>query len=756
MFTKHTITALTFLIYSIGHAQNFEHIPAHSDMMTYGLGEYVSASGERVAIGDRFNGLVVVFNRESGRWVREGAFFVGDQILSMDLDGSRLAVGLPFISVGDAQQVGEVHIYDKLDNTWQLSSKIASPDASASTRFGNSVDVDGDRLIVGAPRSKTVDPPAAADGKVYLFDRTASGRWIQSAALSSNDNTAGHRFGYRVRFAGSNQFFATSNFANFTPAVAGSRGFLYVFSQNSGVWTQTQRLYAGNPNGGFSKDIKVAGDFAATISNTGLELLFRTGQTWAFGTPITTNATGVIDHFDLDSSAVLWSEGSGLVKFAARIGSSFVAPTVLAAETTGAVALTTTTAVVANSDASFGSARGFGYAAGFDRSNPSLPAFKYFRSTNGNFGPSHSVASQSGSTLLVSAPFDDTAGVFDQGKVDVYSTAGSIPTKLITLTTPSSAVSAQFGATAIVSGNLAAISAPKFNDSEGRVFVYLEAGADWTLLCTLGSEQTAVKAQFGESMAFDGRILAGKDFANGNVVRTFDVTSAGCVPLPTLLPTSGSSIYFGDSLAISGQTVLMSAFNPTDTSWVDIVAVERIGNAWGPQTLLEFAVPAGLQASLHPFRLIANGTRVAAVDRYCSNLFCSSTVLHNWTHTGASFMPTPADVFRFADIVTGISINGSGNAWGTVPAWGNPGSVKVSATGTSAPINLPAPVNTDLGNSILTPTALYAGFPYFNYPNNTRFGAVWIYPQAAGIFSTPQPLPILPDLIFVEGVEDVP
>ena len=64
-------------------------------------------------------------------------------------------------------------------------------------RFGNSVAIDGDTVVVGAP---LVDENGNASGAVYVyhFDGT---NWIEQPRLVSSDNMQADLFGNRVAVA---------------------------------------------------------------------------------------------------------------------------------------------------------------------------------------------------------------------------------------------------------------------------------------------------------------------------------------------------------------------------------------------------------------------------------------------------------------------------------------------------------------------------------------------------------------------------
>ena len=138
-----------------------------------------------------------------------------------------------------------------------LQQQLVAADGTASDQFGSSVDVDGDTLIVGAPRD---DIGSNVDqGSAYVFVRSG-GVWTQQAQLTGSTSAAGDQFGFSVAVSGDTAivgapfqdlaFTATgAGLCTFPPPfptfmAASNTGFAYVFVRSGGVWTEQQRLSA--------------------------------------------------------------------------------------------------------------------------------------------------------------------------------------------------------------------------------------------------------------------------------------------------------------------------------------------------------------------------------------------------------------------------------------------------------------------------------------------------------------------------------
>lgn len=106
---------------------------------------------------------------------------------SIDARGSRLVVGA---SSHNAAR-GAAYLYERTGNTWSQVAKLVASDAAAGTLFGDSVSIDGDRVVAGSPN---VHPPTTVTnrGQAYLFRRQLDGTWPEISKLLPIDaqNTA--------------------------------------------------------------------------------------------------------------------------------------------------------------------------------------------------------------------------------------------------------------------------------------------------------------------------------------------------------------------------------------------------------------------------------------------------------------------------------------------------------------------------------------------------------------------------------------
>ncbi|MFG0285241.1 MAG: GC-type dockerin domain-anchored protein [Phycisphaerales bacterium JB039] len=131
---------------------------------------------------------------------------------------------------------GAVHAYrfDEGAGAWARSQTVLSSDIGPYWTFGRSVDLDGDRLIVGASASSRVSPYA---GAAYIFEYDGS-RWVETGQIEPIEPRDGTGFGRPVRMRA-------------TLAAVGEfrRSTVWLYEQTPSGWEFRQKLT--DPSGGY-------------------------------------------------------------------------------------------------------------------------------------------------------------------------------------------------------------------------------------------------------------------------------------------------------------------------------------------------------------------------------------------------------------------------------------------------------------------------------------------------------------------------
>ena len=285
----------------------------------------------------------------------------GDQFgvsVALSSDGSRMAVGANFKTVGGITNCGQVYIYTRSGTTWTLESTLTASDKAASDLYGVSValSADSSRLAVGA-HSTTVSGIATA-GKVYVYTRSGS-VWTQEAIVSASDKAAGDHFGVSVAFDSTASRMAVGAHTKTVSAITGA-GQVYVYTRSGSNWTEEQKISASDKAASDGFGVTLAIDavgqrlaVGATNKTTGgftgagkVYLYTRSGVTWteettltaadkaandAFGAGISFNSLGTELIVGAYGKTVGGIAGAGQVYIFSRNGITWTQETILSA-----------------------------------------------------------------------------------------------------------------------------------------------------------------------------------------------------------------------------------------------------------------------------------------------------------------------------------------------------------------------------------------------------------------------------------------
>jgi hypothetical protein len=226
------------------------------------------------------------------------------------LSATTLVVGAPFAG---GPGVGAVFVFEREGARWVPLQKLNPPEPREHS-FGYSVALDGDILIVGAPRARLPPAPVPAiRGAAYAFERTGDG-WVPRGELISGQFAPSERYGLSVAVSGS------------TVLVGGGGAYVFVAHRERGTsgWLLQQQLDPAGPLRAlqFGDAVALAGDLAivgapyATSSDRmtgrGAAWVFdRTGTAWSAVDVLTAEADA--RDGDLFGSAVAVAAGHILV-----------------------------------------------------------------------------------------------------------------------------------------------------------------------------------------------------------------------------------------------------------------------------------------------------------------------------------------------------------------------------------------------------------------------------------------------------------
>jgi hypothetical protein len=203
----------------------------------------------------------------------------GDEIgYAVAVSGAVIAVGAPGHSGGGVAS-GVVYIFTRLNGVWSQTQELAPAAGRAGDSFGFSLDLQGDTLIVGAPGR---DGDASISGAVYVY-KDIAGVWTEQQELTVPASTTSSALGRSVDLDGDQLAAGADGLWSV------SAGAAYIFTQSSGVWSQSAELDPSadsDPlNMGYavalSGDTAMAGSWVAGAFEGRVWVFTRSGTTWS-------------------------------------------------------------------------------------------------------------------------------------------------------------------------------------------------------------------------------------------------------------------------------------------------------------------------------------------------------------------------------------------------------------------------------------------------------------------------------------------
>jgi hypothetical protein len=222
------------------------------------FGAVVALDGGRAVVGAPADedpsgaggGSASVFERGDDGWTERAKLAPedggeGDRFgHAVAVEGDRVVVGAPREGLASGADGGAAYAFERGDDGWTERAKFAPKDGDADDRFGTAVALKGDRVLATAPGDE--DPDGPGGGSVYEFERV-DGEWLERAKLAANTGDSHDRFGSAVDLGDDHAVIGADRDEDPNGAEAGSA---YVYEYSSIGWTEEAKLVAENGNDG--------------------------------------------------------------------------------------------------------------------------------------------------------------------------------------------------------------------------------------------------------------------------------------------------------------------------------------------------------------------------------------------------------------------------------------------------------------------------------------------------------------------------
>ncbi len=457
---------------------------------------------------------------------------VGDRFgssVSISADGETMAVAAPFEDSSatgvngnqnndTARFSGAVYVFKRANNIWQQQAYIKASNTQADDLFGDAISLsaDGLTLAVGAPAessaSATVEGTQSNNdspmsGAVYIFV-SSNGSWQQESYIKANSLSVDDKFGGAVSLSANGDLLvvgaigedsaATGVNGNQEDNTSASSGAVYVFSRENKRWQQDAYLKASNTGEG-----DYFGD-AVSVSGD--------GNTLAVGARREDSASFGINGNQTNNSSNL----SGAVYVFSRIGDSWQQQAYVKASNTG----------------------------------------------NGDMFGSSVALSETGNTLVVAAPTENSAATGVNGRQNDNSLGNAGAAYVFTrvdnnwrqqayLKSSNTSVADGFGSNISISADAQTVAvsayreassaigingnqADNFSPGAGAVYLFVFENANWRQQAYVKASNADSRDDFGSgvSLSADGNTLAvgasiEASSANGVRVNQFDNSALG-------------------------------------------------------------------------------------------------------------------------------------------------------------------------------------------------------------------------------------
>jgi len=252
------------LLISTSHAINIHRIFTDDGLEFDEFGKSVAIDGEWIAVGAHYDNSVqihtgsVYFYKNSGSGWSYMDEVRGTETTSYDDFGHSVDMAGTYTLIGspDDQNNGTAYLFARLFDTWLEVEYLYPVDPTSEDRFGNSVGIQSDWAVIGAPNTSD---GLWDTGGVYMFEQAAG--WTYSQKLYASDKAEFDGFGYDVSIDGS-YVFVGSPYDDYDSKL--NAGSAYIFWRNGNVWSEWTKL---TPVGGGSEDlygysVDVKGDYA--------------------------------------------------------------------------------------------------------------------------------------------------------------------------------------------------------------------------------------------------------------------------------------------------------------------------------------------------------------------------------------------------------------------------------------------------------------------------------------------------------------
>lgn len=262
-------------------------------------------------------GAVYIYRVGRTGWSQEAKLVptgsqAGDGFGRVVIDGNTVVVSAT-LDDENGYDAGAVYVFERSRQGWLQQAKLLANDGMAGDHFGH-IAINGDTIVVGASRNDGVGIDA---GAAYVFIRDKDS-WSEAQKLTASDSGPYDRFGESVAIDGDTILIGATG----DDGQGYNAGAAYVYVRQDGTWIEQQKLVAsdGQDNDGFGHvaiqdHIVVIGaprNLTDAANNMVAYVYSFAEDTWREQTRVDAGVGGAIDRFGaLSMTGSTFAIGSG-------------------------------------------------------------------------------------------------------------------------------------------------------------------------------------------------------------------------------------------------------------------------------------------------------------------------------------------------------------------------------------------------------------------------------------------------------------
>jgi hypothetical protein len=258
---------------------------------------------------------------------------------AVSVSGNTALIG-SYLDDDNGADSGSAYVFQyNVTNGWIEVAKLTASDGAAGDQFGRSVSVSGNTAVIGSYFDDDVNM-GTDSGSAYVFEYSDVNGWVQVAKLTASDGAVSDRFGLSVSV--SNDTIVVGSYQDDDNGTSSGSAYVFQYNSTANSWTQVAKLTASDGAAGdyFGWSVAVSGDTALVGSygdddmgsNSGSAYVFqynRTANSWAQVAKLTASDGAADDQFGFSvsvsgNSVVVGSYGHDDQNMGAESGSAYV------------------------------------------------------------------------------------------------------------------------------------------------------------------------------------------------------------------------------------------------------------------------------------------------------------------------------------------------------------------------------------------------------------------------------------------------